>query len=101
MKATKEQIKQCLDMQIEAMYASLKPLVLTEKPDIFSDDEKAMVPDVQLQNIGANERVHIGNEALRLVAEVMDIPVEVIDYSSLKERQTQNTGMSCDFTIMV
>lgn len=87
MKATKEQIKQWLDMQIGAMYVSLQPLVLTEKPDIFSDDENAMVPDVQLLNIGANGRIHIDDRSLRLVAKVMELPIKVIDRFEL-ERET-------------
>ena len=76
MKATVEQIKQWLDMQIGMNIVQHQSLVLTEKKDIFDD---VMVPDVVLKNISATDHIHINDESLRVVVEALDLPVEVID----------------------
>ena len=74
--ATKTQIKEWLDMQIGIMYAQSQKLVLTEKKDILNENT---TPDIILRNISAMRYVHIGNEALRFVAKVMDLPIAVIE----------------------
>lgn len=84
MKATKNQIKQWLDMQIGAMYVQHQKLTLTEKIDYLSDEAGKIIPDVVLTNISRTDHIHIGNEELRYVAEVMELPIAVID----RERDT-------------
>lgn len=79
MKATKEQIKQWLDMQIGAMTVYQQRLTLTEKIDYLADERGDIVPDIILKNFSATTAIHIGNDALRCVATVMELPVTVID----------------------
>lgn len=79
MKATVAEIKEWLDIQVAVYHLEHKRLVLTEKKDIFSDDENKMVPDIKLGNISASDHVHINDESLRLVAEAMKLPIEVVD----------------------
>lgn len=77
MKATKEEIKKWLDTQIGMMNVQDYRLVLTEKPDMFDEDK--IVPDVILRNISHQNYVHLGSDAFRLVAKVMELPVAVTD----------------------
>lgn len=82
MKATKEQIKQWLDMQIGAMTIQKQRLTLTEKINYLDDEEGKIIPDVVLRNFSSTNAIHIGNDALRYVATVMELPVTVIDRES-------------------
>lgn len=79
MKATKEQIKQWLDMQIGVMYTQHLKLTLTEKIDYLSEEAGKIVPDVVLSNYSKTDHIHIGDEALRYVADIMELPIAVID----------------------
>lgn len=78
MRATKKEIKQWLDTQIGAMYIQYSELTLTEKIDYLSDARGEIVPDVVLKNYSNTDHVHIGNEALRYVAKIMELPITVI-----------------------
>lgn len=76
MKASKQQIKDWLDVQIGLNKAASQSLVLTTTKDIFSDD---VVPDVQLRNISVANYIHLNDESLRLVANALELPITVDD----------------------
>lgn len=78
MKASKQQIKDWLDVQIGLNKAASQSLVLTTKKDIFSDDEE-IVPDVKLQNISVANYIHLNDGSLRLVANALELPITVSD----------------------
>lgn len=65
MKATKEQIKQWLDMQIGAKAIQRQELALT--------------PRRRLINMSRSDYIHINSEALRVIAKELEFPVAVID----------------------
>lgn len=65
MKATKEQIRQWLDMQIGAKAIQHQTL--------------ALMPKRQLINLSRSDFIHINSEAIRAVAKELDVPVTVID----------------------
>jgi hypothetical protein len=65
MKATKEQIRQWLDMQIGAKAIQCQELALT--------------PRRRLINMSRCDYIHINSEALRAVAKELEFPVVVID----------------------
>lgn len=79
MKATKNQIKQWLDMQIGVMAVQNQKLTLTEKIDYLSDEDGKIVPDLVLVNYSRTDHIHIGNEELRYVAEVMELPISATE----------------------
>ncbi len=79
MKATKEQIRQWLDMQIGAKAIQCQELVLTEKIKYVDIDEGKIVPDVTLINLSRCGHVHLNSEAFRLIADVLEFPIAVID----------------------
>jgi hypothetical protein len=77
MKATKEEIKKWLDTQIGVMNVQAQRLTLTEVPDVLDEDK--LVPDLVLHNLSSCYYIHLGSQALRFVAKVMELPVTVTD----------------------
>ena len=82
MKATKKEIKQWLDTQIGAMYVQYNVLTLTEKIDYLSDERGEIIPDIILKNYSNTDHVHIGSDALRYIAKIMELPIAVVTRES-------------------
>lgn len=76
-KVKKEEIKKWLDTQIGVMNVQAQRLTLTEIPDIFDEDK--LVPDLVLHNLSSCNYIHLGSQALRFVAKVMELPITVKD----------------------
>ena len=77
MKATKEEIKKWLDTQIGVMNVQAQRLTLTEVPDVIDEDK--LVPDLVLYNLSSQNYIHLGSDAFRFVAKVMELPITVTD----------------------
>lgn len=79
MMATKKEIKQWLETQIGVMYIQRQTLTLTEKIDYLSNERGEIVPDIRLRNLHNSDYLQIDSQALRYVANLLELPIAVED----------------------